>query len=544
MNAWGAAAATSQCLSTSVPLAAACLSPAQCGSRSLQPATLQRASSRPDLSAPAPKRVQGPQVAAGGRPMLGRQPADAVLLLLAAGGLAAGHPLLRATPACTDIPCHAVAVLCSMASPSHIIALVETLQNSSGSEQRRAAAAALADLAAESPENRSAASAAGEELMQESVRALGNTAVGSPEIKAAAIAAGTAPLLVQLLTDGQSSSLHIVVAGTIHNLTADHTAAALVSAGAATALVGLMGSGCCSTCSSINWVGDKTGQMDVQSMAARAVAALADNSTRHTALLAAGAVPAAAEALTSSNPKLQLAAVRLLKGLASEEGAAAIVASEAAMRRLVQLLGSPSLQTTVAEALANLTTLATTAAAVVAAGGVHALLGLLRRSTGPQAAADAERAVGALANLACSHAVAAADVAAAGGIPLILSMLMRQDDSASGSAAAGFLQNVAANQPHLIDASIAGAATAGLISFSAHRLEDEKQLSMAGNAVANVWQSSEANRHIVESGLARLQHSSNSRVQQAAGLLAAVLPRTEGCTAHTRQAGRDCLLLP
>ncbi len=114
--------------------------------------------------------------------------------------------------------------------------------------------------------------------------------------------------------------------------------------------------------------------------------------------------------------------MRLLSLLESEEGAAAVAVS-AAVPQLVQLLDTPILECEAASALVNLSAFGTSAATVAAAGGVPALLSLLRRSTGRQGERGAELAMAALVNLATHHSDGAAAVAAEGGMPLVLSML-------------------------------------------------------------------------------------------------------------------------
>lgn len=187
-------------------------------------------------------------------------------------------------------------------------------KSGSPSEQQRAAAA-LSDLARDRPESRSTAVAAGaipvllqllpaeheEVVKEEAARALAHIVLKSPASQAAAVDAGAVPLLVPLLAEGRSSSLQLVGTRAICNLTAKHTAAAIVLEGAAGPLVRLMSSGGSSSVGSSHcWYGGDGKQLNLQAIAGHALAALAESSTdHHAALLAAGAVPAAAEALAS-----------------------------------------------------------------------------------------------------------------------------------------------------------------------------------------------------------------------------------------------------
>lgn len=247
-----------------------------------------------------------------------------------------------------------------------------------------------------------------------------------------------------------------------------------------------------------------------------------------------------------------LGGARLLYSLSSEEstcpsGTEAIVAA-GTLPRLVQLLGAAHAGQTdsthaghaegtdqllqyVSTTLINLTTEESASAAIAAAGGVAALLSLLsllRPSTGLHAARDAARAMAALSNLA--RFPSAADVAAEGGMPLILSQLTRQDRGTCSQTAAQFVKNVAAYHPHMVDASTAAAATAGLVSFSARQLNDShgEGMRLATDALVALYRSSAANRQTVASALSQLQRSRDGRVKEAAGMLAACLLEQAG----------------
>lgn len=440
---------------------------------------------------------------------------------------------LTAAPPSSCLPSH------SMASPSRIAALVRALKKRGNCSEQPWAVKELADLVVESLDSRSAAVEAGaipvllrllqadaqvaEEVVEYAVMTLGNIVVASMEARAAAIADGAAPLLVQLLTERRSGWLAAMAAGALRNLTSDGTAMEVLQAGAAPALVAAL---------AISSSGDASSDSEI-SIAVRyhaldALYNLACTTEAHPRLLAVGVLPAAAHFLASCSPRLQMGAANLLSRLSTSDAGAEAATAAGVAQRLVQLVSPsspPEVETAGAGALVNLVHVQAGADAAVASGGLPALVGLLRCSLDQQQMQTADRAIIALNNLATRKHLAT--LAAAGSLPAFVSVLSQPCSSRSQVAAAEMLHRLAFEHPQLMDASTAAEATAGLIRLASRCQvqcpEDRQKERSFISAVLGLWGSNAENRSAIGAALARLQRSSDGRVQSSAQLAASLI---------------------
>ncbi len=452
------------------------------------------------------------------------------------------------SPAGPDLSSH------SMASPSRITTLVRKLGKRGSRSEQRQAASTLADLTAASPASRSTAAAAGaipalvrlleaeigcEQVAEHAVAALGNIAIGSPAHQAAAVAAGAAPLLVQLLTERHSSLFLAVVASAARNLANESTALEFLQAGAIPALVQALSIGSSVDASS----GDSGGSTALQWTVLEALHNIASRVEHSQPAVAAGAVQVAVDSLASSSAEVKGAAAALLGRLCGADAGAEAAAAAGAAQRLVQLLSTATSnsksESRVALALVNLTHVQAGADAAVAAGGVPALVGLLRCSLGRQQVRTVESATLALVNLVRKQHSAA--FAAAGSLPAVASLLSRPCGSRCQVAAAEILQYVAADHPQLIDASTGAAATAGLVPLATSCTENGQEEGTVLSAVIGLWFSSAENQPAIGAALARLQRSSDRRVQQSAKSLAAFLTVSDASHSGDATDARYCM---
>lgn len=246
------------------------------------------------------------------------------------------------------------------------------------------------------------------------------------------------------------------------------------------------------------------------------------NRDQQAALLAAGAATAATQALQSADPMPQTMAATLLRELAATAASVPCITEAGAVPQLVKLL-SPScgaeMHCVAAGALANLSPYGAAADQVVAAGGVAALLGLLHHSSGMrgQAAEAADAALLTLGSVMCGHTE---QVAAEGGAAAIAAQLSRPCSFRVWLATTLLLHNIACQQPQLMDAATAAAATRGLVQAGARALgsSEEQQVHAAVmEALVSICRSSRLNEDAAAEAQRAVMHSStDSRVLECA----------------------------
>lgn len=432
-----------------------------------------------------------------------------------------------------------------MSIPERVASLVHTLERGNPREQQ-AAAEALAHLVGQQPQVRAAATEAGaisalvhllhadrnDDSFVAAAQALSSLAYSHPANTAAALAAGAAPLLTARLSAGGSARRLQATAGTIGNLVPGSAADELaVWADAIPWLVSAL-AGAFSVDSSRTSDGPIAaegggGPTQLRFSAGCTLSNIASRGQLHAAMLAAGAAGAASEALGSSDSQLPMVAALLVRDLAKTAASAARLVEAGAVPRLLPLLNhSTEAQEAAATALVNLSAWA--APAVVAAGGVPALLRLLRPASGDPLPAAAESAVKTLRNLTIRQQ--AGEILAHNGPMLVARLLAGPGSIGLQRAAVAFLLHWATCQPHSLDAATTTVAVQGLVHCSTQPYGTETQLQFPILHTASaMWRSSHQNQQAMAAALEALQHSSESsssgsRVQEVAALWSRTLP--------------------
>ncbi|KAG1666574.1 hypothetical protein FOA52_000541 [Chlamydomonas sp. UWO 241] len=255
---------------------------------------------------------------------------------------------------------------------------------------------------------------------------------------------------------------------------------AIVAAGAIPYLVQLLGPG-----SSAD-VHETSALAALTALAAHALAALAENDHIHSAISAAGAIPALVKLLgPESSADVQIAAAGALHNLADNLDAQhhSAITAAGAILALVRLLGPDVLahvQEAVVDALCHLAfNHAQNQDVIATAGAIPVLVKLL----GPESSAYMHTGAAlALENLAFCHAQNQAAIVTAGAIPVLVQLLGPASSTDVQAAAASALHDLAFNHVQ----NQGAIRTAGAIPALMHLLEPEcpaKVLATAARAV-------------------------------------------------------------
>ncbi|KAI8474534.1 MAG: armadillo-type protein [Monoraphidium minutum] len=209
----------------------------------------------------------------------------------------------------------------------------------------------------------------------------------------------------------------------------------------------------------------------------------------------AGAVTALIDMMSCSDAIGQEASSAALMALASgEANVRALIVAANGVRALVNVLqyGGPTAQESAAAALENLSLDAACEAALGAEGGVEGLLGLLRDGTPPAQARGTPLAWGALGTQGCSPAAAIGALRnlavnddlqlallAAGGVPALLAAARGAPEPATRTAAVEAMRNLAVGSGEACTALVAAGGVGAMVEV-AHALPGPGRLAALG----------------------------------------------------------------